>query len=431
MTGDRLVKTLPLGFAIETDGGESLLRGACNEARSAYNQTIRDTKYGIDWGTIHDRVEADLVKNSRQLIVEKAFDAVENFHEYDDYGYPDHLTKGPYPLRMNFTEGYNLLLDDETGEVRFRISAKPYHHVKGTVTGDPAHLDILRTALQSDEWKITTAEAMFRDGRPELHVNATNTEHSPPEPDDPETMIGMDVNEDNIALTAMDDSGVLDTLVIDFPIVKRLRHEYFVMRKRLQNAGKASFDTLFENRERRFVHDTVHKLSRAVVRFASQFSSPAIAVEDLNGMRDSIDYGTRMNRRLHSIPFHALRTFVSYKAAFDGIPTVPINPEYTSQMCALTDCEYVERANRRKHRFRCKKCGHQDHADRGASVNIAKKGRKRCNQHVPALKSLPQVRKVRRQASGSVNLPTSTRDRGYPADDDPRVSSRTEGSRAA
>ena len=55
-------------------------------------------------------------------------------------------------------------------------------------------------------------------------------------------------------------------------------------------------------------------------------------------MRDSIDYGTRMNRRLHSIPFHALRMFVSYKAAFEGIPMVPIDPEYTSQMCALTDC---------------------------------------------------------------------------------------------
>ena len=110
MTDDHLVKTLPLQLAIDTDGGESLLREACNEARSAYNQPIHDTKYGIDWDTIHNHVEADLVKNTRQRIVEKAFDAVENFHEYNDYGYhndygyPDHLTEGLYSLRMNFTE---------------------------------------------------------------------------------------------------------------------------------------------------------------------------------------------------------------------------------------------------------------------------------------------------------------------------------------
>ena len=53
----------------------------------------------------------------------------------------------------------------------------------------------------------------------------TNTEHTAPEADDPNTMIGMDVNEDNIALVAMDDTGVFDTVVIDFPKVKRLRHE--------------------------------------------------------------------------------------------------------------------------------------------------------------------------------------------------------------
>lgn len=430
MTDSVLIKTLPLHLNLDT-GDSELLRTACGEARSVYNQTVRDTKFGIDWGEIHDRVESNLVKNTQQRVVEKALDAVENFHDDENYGYPDHLKDGLYPLRMNYTEGYNLTLDDETGDVRFRISTKPYQPIKGVVSGSPAHLDILRTALCSDEWKVTTAEAMFRDGQPELHVNVTNTEQRVRLPEDSQTVIGLDVNEDNIALTAMDGDDVLDTLVIDFPEVKRVRHEYFVMRKRIQNAGKSSYDTLFERQEERFVNDTVHKLSRAVIEFAARFAEPVIAVEDLNGMRDSIDYGTRMNRRLHSIPFHALRTFVSYKAAFAGIPTVPIEPAYTSQMCALTECEHTERANRHKHRFKCRSCGHQDHADRNASVNIVKKGLRRCNHHVPALKSFPQVRKVRRQASGSVNLPTSAHIRGHPADDDTSVFSRTEGSRAA
>lgn len=64
-------------------------------------------------------------------------------------------------------------------------------------------------------------------------------------------------------------------------------------------------------------------------------------------------------------------------------------------------------------------CEHQDHSDRTASVNIAVKGiEKHQDWNVPALNSLPQVRKVRRQASGAVDVPTVTHPtaRGYQAD---------------
>ncbi|MFB6269740.1 MAG: transposase, partial [Halobacterium sp.] len=122
-----------------------------------------------------------------------------------------------------------------------------------------------------------------------------------------------------------------------------------------------------------------------------------------------IDYGTRMNRRLHHLPFRALQFYTSYKAAFEGIPTGWINPEYTSQRCPI--CGHTERANRNKKRFKCRSCGHQDHSDRGASVNIAVKGiKKHQDWNVPALNSLPQVRKVRRQASGAVDAPAVTHD---------------------
>ena len=49
----------------------------------------------------------------------------------------------------------------------------------------------------------------------------------------------------------------------------------------------------------------------------SQFKKP-IVFNDLEEMRDSIGYGTRMNRRLHSPPFHKLREFVAHEATFDA-----------------------------------------------------------------------------------------------------------------
>lgn len=103
-------------------------------------------------------------------------------------------------------------------------------------------------------------------------------------------MIGVDVNEDNIALTAMDEMGVLDTLVVELPEIKFERHRYFTMKKRMQNAGEPSYKNIVRDHEYRFVHDRVHKLSRTVVDFTSRFHDPCIALENLTDMCESIDY---------------------------------------------------------------------------------------------------------------------------------------------
>jgi len=173
-----LVKTLDFQLDIQSDN-ESLLYDACLEARSAYNQTIRLAKQGVDWDAIPDRVadNADLVKNTTQRVVAKALGAMENYYEYDNFGQPSHTKDGAYPLRANYEEGYNLSLTDD-GDVAFRISAKPYKHVKGVLKGSDTYLDILKTALTSDESKMGTAEALFHDDNAELHVNVTNTEQT-------------------------------------------------------------------------------------------------------------------------------------------------------------------------------------------------------------------------------------------------------------
>jgi IS605 OrfB family transposase len=404
-----LVKTLDFQLNIQSDN-ESLLEDATLESRWAYNETVRLAKQGADWDEIPDRVadDADLVKNTTQRVVAKALGAMENYHEYDDFGLPSHTKDGAYPLRANYEEGYNLTLRDE-GTIEFRISAKPYKHVNGVLEGDDTHLDILRTALVGDEWSIGTAEALFHDGTPELHVNVTNTERTVREKQDSRTVIGVDVNEDNVALSALSAEGVEDTLVIDFPEIKFERHRYFTMRKRVQNAEKPSMHDTLEGREERFVRDRLHKVSRHIVEWSRQFETPCIVFEDLKEMRDSIDYGTRMNRRLHHLPFRALQYYTSYKSAFESVPTAWIDPEYTSQQCPM--CGHTERANRHRKRFKCRSCQHQDHADRSASVNIAVKGiEKHQDWNVPALNSLPQVRTVRRQASGAVDAPTVTSD---------------------
>ncbi|QCC61718.1 transposase [Natrinema thermotolerans] len=412
-----LTKTLVFQLQPDEDG-QRLLDDAFLEARRVYNETIRRAKNGEDWDEIRQDLESDanLVNNTAQLVVQKSLEAMENYYEYDDYNQPSHTKDGAYPLRSNYEEGYNLFLEDDC--IRYRVSAKPYNPVKGTLSGSLDSLEQLRQAIQSDEWRVGTAEAIQRNGNYELHINITHTETEVQDKAESRTVVGVDINEDCVALAALYENDIGDSVIIDFPEIKKERHRYFTMRKRMQNAGKSSFDRAFEQREERFVHDQLHKVSRRVVEWVSRFETPVIVFEDLKEMRDSIDYGIRMNRRLHSLPFRKLREFITYKAAFQGIPSEEINPEYTSQACSLTTCEHTTRANRNKKRFKCVECGRQDHADRNAAINIAKKELEKLDRNVPALKTLPTVRKLRRQASGCVDQPTVTHDtaRGHHAD---------------
>jgi putative transposase len=275
---------------------ERLLSDAYHEARWVYNQTIQLAKDGMDWNDIspHLEDEANLVKNTTQRIVAKALDALQQSYDHDDYNTPSHEKTGPYPLRMNFTEGYTLTLEGD--EIHYRISAKPYAPVKGTLRGAPDTLELLEQALESDEWRVGTAEAMVRNGNHELHVNLTHLEAIVQDKHDARTVVGVDINEDCVALSALRKDDIIDSVVIDYPEVKKERHRYFTMRKRMQNVGQTAFNHVFEDKEERYVHDQLHKVSCRIVEWVQHFESPLVVFEDLKHMRDSIDYGTRMNR---------------------------------------------------------------------------------------------------------------------------------------
>ncbi|WP_394324560.1 zinc ribbon domain-containing protein [Haloquadratum walsbyi] len=87
-------------------------------------------------------------------------------------------------------------------------------------------------------------------------------------------------------------------------------------------------------------------------------------------MRESIDYGTRINCCLHSLAFHSLREMVEYKPAWNGIPSDEVDPEYTSQRCPRTECQHTERGNRDKKRFKYQQCKFQDDSDRKVTVCV-------------------------------------------------------------
>jgi putative transposase len=399
----KLTQTLSFGLNIHTGSGDDLQNG-CIEARRIRNETNRLDKHGWGWDKIKSTVvnNANHVKNTSQLIVDKALGELETYHDNktDEWGRPYPYIDGIYPMVMNHEEGYRLFLEDH-GTVRFRISAEPRNHVKGELRGSPDHFDRLRTAINDDDWRVGPAEVIHKHNEWRLHVTITHENHRVASKAGADTIAGVDVNEDCIALAAMSRNGtVKDSVVFEYPSVKEQRHEFFTKRKRMQNAGQTGFETVVQAEERDYVHDCLHKVSRQVVEWVSKFSTPVIVFEDLKDIRDSIDYGARMNRRLHSFPFAALQDMVSYKAAWNGIPSDEVDPEYTSQRCPRTECQHTARPNRHKKRFKCRQCGFQDHADRKAAVCVVQDWLERETGNVPSLETLPRVWKVRRAASG-------------------------------
>jgi len=297
----KLTQTLSFGLDIHTGSGDDLQTG-CLEARRIRNETNRLDRQGWDWNDIKSTVvdNADHVNNTTQLIVDKALGELETYHDNKDdgWGRPYPYIDESYPMVMNHGEGYRLFLEND-GTVRFRITATRGTHVKGELRGSPDHFNRLQTVFNDNEWRVGTAEVVHKHDEWRLHVTVTHETHHVASKHDADTIVGVDVNEDCIALAAMSRGGsVEDSVVFEYPSVKEKRHEFFTKRKRMQKAEQTAFETVVKTEERDYVHDRLHKVSREVVDWISQFTDPVIVFEDLKDMRESIDYGTRMNRRL-------------------------------------------------------------------------------------------------------------------------------------
>ncbi|QEC71871.1 IS200/IS605 family element transposase accessory protein TnpB [Arachidicoccus ginsenosidivorans] len=128
-------------------------------------------------------------------------------------------------------------------------------------------------------------------------------------------------------------------------------------------------------KEKRFKRNENHIISKRIVDEAKRTGS-AIALEDLTGIRRRQRVRKSQRSRFSGWAFHQLRQFIIYKAKLAGVPVFLVPPAYTSQRCHR--CGHIEKANRKtQSEFVCCSCGHGDHADKNAALNIAELG---CSQ---------------------------------------------------
>ena len=150
--------------------------------------------------------------------------------------------------------------------------------------------------------------------------------------------------------------------------LREVKGRYQFLRKKLQHLGTRSAHRKLRKlsgRERRFVRDANHVISKKIVSLPYD----AFALEALNPARMKQNGQSKKFRKmLGSWSPAELQKFIEYKAEDVGKIVVYINPKYTSQKCSR--CGYIDKDNRYGSVFKCKNCGFELNADLNASRNI-------------------------------------------------------------
>ncbi|MFU8866361.1 RNA-guided endonuclease TnpB family protein [Natronococcus sp.] len=205
-----------------------------------------------------------------------------------------------------------------------------------------------------------------------LHIAVTYSVEEP-ETDGDETHIGFDIGESALITgCALKRNTPTKPMLETGSRARHLRKEMFTTLKRLQERDAAEWrvDERFDYYQNALT-DIVEKVSREAVEYAESFDDPVIVMEDLSYIREDLDYGKYMNRRLHAWAFARLQGRIEDKATEAGIPVRFVNPRYTSQTCH--ECGYIGRRGSQAE-FKCTNddCHVTEfHADINAAANIA------------------------------------------------------------
>lgn len=205
-----------------------------------------------------------------------------------------------------------------------------------------------------------------------LHVTVEYDIDEPEIPNDP-TRIGFDIGESKL-LTGCACQNDVPTrpYIYDGGRARALRKEMYTTLKRLQerDAEQWRMDERFDHYQNALT-DIVEKASHEAVEYAESFDDPVIVLEDLSYIRENLDYGKYMNRRLHAWTFARLTDRIEDKALDAGIPVEFVNPRYTSQTCHA--CGHIgSRGSQAEFKCTNSECWVTEYqADINAAANIA------------------------------------------------------------
>lgn len=146
---------------------------------------------------------------------------------------------------------------------------------------------------------------------------------------------------------------------------KYVRRKYKSLRKRLGKSKKLNTIKKLSEKEKRYIDDQDHQISRSIVNFANDNEISVIRLENLKGIRQTARKSRKNETNLHTWSFSRLTKYIVYKARLVGIKVEYVDPAFTSQKCPK--CDRNNKAKDRK--YECK-CGFKKHRDIVGAMNI-------------------------------------------------------------
>ncbi len=281
--------------------------------------------------------------------------------------------KDDHPVRFT-NRGWRL---DHSEERRHEFCWRVPQAGRGNAFWIPLRINPAQRELWDDlfDGDVSVGEFRLQEHRTNwvLHVTVEYEVAEPTEPDEP-TYIGFDIGESKLLTgCALRDDTPTQPYIYDGGRARHLRKEMFTTLRRLQERdAEWRVDERFDHYQNALT-DIVEKASRQAIEYAQQFENPVIVLEDLSYIREHLDYGKWMNRRLHNWAFARLTDRIEDKARDAGICVRFVNPAYTSQTCH--ECGHIgSRSSQAMFRCRNDECWVTEYqADINASVNIARR----------------------------------------------------------
>jgi IS605 OrfB family transposase len=342
------------------------------ELIKVYAETFRLAYTGYDYRTLR-RLFSEY---NSQIIANVIYDT-RNFLKsiLKTHNYPKKLNPMPLLRRQDFKIEGN----------RVYIIYKPRERLTLSIFPSERQLSLMAQAERKG------ARLIERDGKLFLNI-VLEKEVKLPKWEEYETIIGVDIGINYIAVcSALKDGRFSNPLFF-----KGGEWKHLCDRKRKVTRAKE-----YKHITRR-QHEILHTVSKRIVEYAKQFPKPIIVMEKL-GYFNNNTKNKRFNFLLGNWARRKLQFRIEYKAKWEGIPVVYVNPAYTSLYCHYCGSKGV----REGLTFKCLNCGRTYNADVNASMNLAKRFRQLL--HEP--KAMIEERSawdLSSQAEGEARLPRQT-----------------------
>ena len=190
------------------------------------------------------------------------------------------------------------------------------------------------------KWKLKEILASYREDTTWIYL----TFEKKVELKNPITIMGVDINFNNITYTIIDVNGKLVSMgVLLFNGLKRaLTHK--IIAEKIQRKYSKMWRFVRGIREsirkhnmraRNILTDSCHYTSRKIVEMAKEYNA-MIVLEDLNELRINANGSRKFNKKLMLWAYRRIQNYIYYKALIERLHVIHVNPKGTSKVSPMS-----------------------------------------------------------------------------------------------